>query len=80
IGTSAVFVLIALVWFYILALIVLAGAVINELRFEAIRSAGTGDARERPAAKPPAAALKQPAPAAKARAGRSDDVTSENGS
>ena len=34
IGTSAVFVLIALVWFYILALIVLAGAVINELRFE----------------------------------------------
>ena len=35
IGTSAVFVLIALVWFYILALIVLAGAVVNELRFEA---------------------------------------------
>ena len=34
IGTSAVFVLIALVWFYVLALIVLAGAVINELRFE----------------------------------------------
>jgi uncharacterized BrkB/YihY/UPF0761 family membrane protein len=37
IGTSAVFVLIALVWFYILALIVLSGAVINELRFERIR-------------------------------------------
>ena len=34
IGTSAVFVLIALVWFYMLALIVLAGAVVNELRFE----------------------------------------------
>jgi YihY family inner membrane protein len=34
IGTSAVFVLIALVWFYVLALILLAGAVINELRFE----------------------------------------------
>jgi membrane protein len=34
IGTSAVFVLIALVWFYVIALIVLAGAVINELRFE----------------------------------------------
>ena len=34
IGTSAVFVLIALVWFYVLALIVLGGAVINELRFE----------------------------------------------
>jgi membrane protein len=34
IGTSFVFVLIVLVWFYILALIVLAGAVVNELRFE----------------------------------------------
>jgi membrane protein len=34
IGTTAVFVLIALVWFYALALIVLAGAVVNELRFE----------------------------------------------
>ncbi|RKQ92379.1 YihY family inner membrane protein [Solirubrobacter pauli] len=37
IGTSAVFVLIALVWFYVLALIVLSGAVINELRFERLR-------------------------------------------
>jgi membrane protein len=37
IGSSAVFVLIALVWFYVLALIVLAGAVVNELRFERIR-------------------------------------------
>jgi YihY family inner membrane protein len=37
IGTSAVFVLIALIWFYIIALIVLAGAVVNELRFEKIR-------------------------------------------
>ena len=36
IGTSAVFVLIALVWFYVIALILLAGAVINELRFEHI--------------------------------------------
>jgi membrane protein len=35
IGTSAVFVLIALVWFYVLALILLSGAVVNELRFEA---------------------------------------------
>jgi membrane protein len=34
VGTSAVFVLIALVWFYVLALILLAGAVINALRFE----------------------------------------------
>ncbi|MGH2967836.1 MAG: YihY/virulence factor BrkB family protein [Solirubrobacteraceae bacterium] len=35
IGTSAVFVLIALVWFYALALILLAGAVVNDLRLEA---------------------------------------------
>ena len=34
IGTSAVFVLIALVWFYVIALILLAGAVVNGLRFE----------------------------------------------
>lgn len=34
-GSSAVFALIALVWFYALALILLSGAVINELRFEA---------------------------------------------
>jgi membrane protein len=34
IGTSAVFVLIALVWFYVIALIVLAGGVINALRYE----------------------------------------------
>jgi membrane protein len=33
-GTTFVFVLIALVWFYALALILLAGAVINALRFE----------------------------------------------
>ena len=38
IGTSAVFVLIALVWFYVIALIVLAGAVINELRDEHVSS------------------------------------------
>jgi YihY family inner membrane protein len=34
VGTSAVFVLIALVWFYALALILLSGAVVNELRHE----------------------------------------------
>ena len=34
IGTSFVFVLIVLVWFYALAMILLAGAVVNELRFE----------------------------------------------
>jgi membrane protein len=32
-------VLIALVWFYVIALIVLAGAVINELRFERVSRA-----------------------------------------
>jgi YihY family inner membrane protein len=60
IGTSAVFVLIALVWFYVLALVVLAGAVINELRFERVRSTGgTVDlpaprvATSRPGAEPP---------------------------
>src|SRR5215217_3368365 len=39
VGTSFVFVLIVLVWFYALALIILAGAVINELRFERDRDA-----------------------------------------
>jgi YihY family inner membrane protein len=34
VGTSFVFILIVLVWFYALALILLAGAVVNELRFE----------------------------------------------
>lgn len=34
VGTSLVFVLIALVWFYALSIIVLSGAVVNELRFE----------------------------------------------
>jgi membrane protein len=35
IGTTAVFVLIALVWFYALAIILLAGAVVNDLRYAA---------------------------------------------
>ena len=35
IGTSFLFVIIVLVWFYALALILLSGAVVNELRFEA---------------------------------------------
>jgi membrane protein len=41
VGTSAVFVLIALVWFYVLSLIVLSGAVVNEVRFERVRSVET---------------------------------------
>jgi membrane protein len=46
VGTSAVFVLIALIWFYALALILLSGAVVNELRLE--RTQG----RSRPADHP----------------------------
>jgi membrane protein len=37
IGASAVFVLIALIWFYALAIILLAGAVVNDLRLAARR-------------------------------------------
>jgi membrane protein len=37
VGTSFLFVLIVLVWFYTLALILLTGAVVNELRFEGRR-------------------------------------------
>jgi membrane protein len=55
IGTSAVFVLIALVWFYVLALILMAGAVVNDLRWEA-----TGGERAEPAE--PAAQAAAPAP------------------
>jgi membrane protein len=50
VGTSAVFVLIALVWFYVLSLIVLSGAVVNELRRERVRSAETSVPEEPDAA------------------------------
>jgi membrane protein len=56
VGTSAVFVLIALVWFYVLSLITLSGAVVNELRFERVRSAGTSESAEPPGATDAAAA------------------------
>jgi membrane protein len=46
VGTSAVFVLIALVWFYALALILLSGAVVNELRFE--RAQGRPEPADQP--------------------------------
>jgi membrane protein len=39
VGTSFLFVLMVLVWFYVLALILLAGAVVNELRFEGSEAA-----------------------------------------
>ena len=79
IGTSAVFVLIALVWFYILALIVLAGAVVNELRFEATspRPRKPPMSPEPPAATSPPVAP-APIPAAQARAGRSDGEAGES--
>jgi membrane protein len=34
VGSSFLFVLIVLIWFYVLAIILLSGAVVNELRFE----------------------------------------------
>jgi membrane protein len=42
VGTSFLFVIIVLVWFYVLALILLAGAVVNELRFEGRRGTTEG--------------------------------------
>jgi membrane protein len=43
VGTGAVFVLIALIWFYAIAIILLSGAVVNELRLE--RAHGRTEAR-----------------------------------
>jgi uncharacterized BrkB/YihY/UPF0761 family membrane protein len=72
IGTSAVFVLIALVWFYILALIVLAGAVVNELRFEGRRSTPEESAASpEPSATTVPPAVPAPIPASKGHAGTS---------
>src|SRR3954465_7025029 len=78
IGTSAVFVLIALIWFYILALIVLSGAVINELRLQSRRAGSAASpvppaTTSRPAARAPTAAVQAPA-------GRSDGEAGESGS
>jgi membrane protein len=72
IGSSAVFVLIALVWFYVLALILLAGAVINELRFERVRREGT-DARREPPAATPSRAAREPKPVARVSGDRPGD-------
>jgi membrane protein len=77
IGTSAVFVLIALIWFYILALVVLAGAVVNELRFEGLRRrAESADVPAPPAATSPPAEP-SPAPVAPVRGDRSDGEAGE---
>jgi membrane protein len=79
IGTSAVFVLIALVWFYVLALVVLAGAVVNELRFERVRSnGGTVDLPAPRVARSPHDAG-APIPASPARGDRSDGSEGANG-
>ncbi len=40
IGTTLVFILIALLWFYVVAIVILGGAVVNQLRFEARRANG----------------------------------------
>lgn len=79
IGTSAVFVLIALVWFYILALIVLAGAVVNELRFETLREpfAESAGSPARPVATAPPAAP-APKPVSTEPAGRPDGGKGES--
>ena len=47
-GTSLVFVLIVLVWFYVLAFILLAGAVLNDLRLEGAAAREAQPARGRP--------------------------------
>ncbi|WP_028064549.1 YihY/virulence factor BrkB family protein [Solirubrobacter soli] len=78
IGTSAVFVLIALVWFYVLALVVLSGAVVNELRFERVRSrGGTVDLpAPRVSTSPPGA--RTAIPASRARGDRSGGSAGES--
>jgi uncharacterized BrkB/YihY/UPF0761 family membrane protein len=79
IGSSAVFVLIALVWFYVLALIVLGGAVINELRFERVRQRpAESDAPPEPPATRVQSASPPPLPAARVHAGKSGGEAGEN--
>ena len=73
IGTSFVFVLIVLVWFYALSLIILAGAVVNELRFEHDRDAAAAEP-EAPAAAPDAPAAPQ---AGVASAGMAEEDTEQ---
>ena len=70
--------LIALVWFYILALIVLAGAVVNELRFDGCGPPAEIAASPAPPAATPPPAAPAPIPAAQGRAGRSDGGAGES--
>jgi membrane protein len=59
-GTSLVFIVIVLIWFYALAIIILAGAEINALRFERATAAMAEDETTEPAA---VDAADRPAPA-----------------
>ena len=85
IGTSAVFVLIALVWFYALAIILLAGAVVNDLRYARVSPTRLRlSARERAVRRHgalPRAALTPAArrPFSRPRAGRCDVAGGGNG-
>jgi membrane protein len=79
IGTSAVFVLIALIWFYILALILLAGAVVNELRFGRLRRSEGSAGEPAPAAARASSAAPSPTPAAQGHGDRSDGEAGASG-
>jgi hypothetical protein len=68
------------VWFYVLALIVLAGAVINELRFERVRRPEENAGAAARAAATTRRGAPLPTPASPARVGRSDVGEGENGS
>ena len=72
IGTSAVFILIALVWFYLLAIILLAGAVVNELRFEVRREPAESAGAPEPVAPTSAQSPPPATPVGPARADTSD--------
>jgi membrane protein len=45
VGTTLVFIVIALLWFYVLAIIILSGAVINAMRFEQVGAGEPADSR-----------------------------------
>src|SRR4051794_30165332 len=70
-GTTLVFVLIVLLWFYVLAIILLGGAVMNAMRFEDLelesRLGQPTSAAGAPASPPGSPAGEEPAPAARPR-------------
>jgi len=74
-------VLIALVWFYVIALILLAGAVVNELRFEGLRPPpAESDASPEPPATTSPPDAPAPIPVAKGHADTSDGAAGGNDS